>query len=106
MKLRIEDGYDNMPKIVMKTSSRGGKFSIRFERDGDYNVHYKKHDFRNSAWGHLNLRQVRLLAEELERYIASEELNELRNNTVSKALSKLTRRYSLIRKLKKEISNA
>ena len=84
MKLKVQDSSYTMPKILMKTSTRARMFSISFE----------KQDGVCKYWGHLNLRQAKLLVKEIARYISLEEYNKLRDNVVSKALSKIRKEKS------------
>ena len=66
MKIEVEDRDYTYPKIIMKTSRRGGKFSIRFEATSMKSTLYNA---RTGFWGHLTVSQSKRLIKELRDFV-------------------------------------
>jgi|TARA_R100000501_G_C2602482_1_gene99176 hypothetical protein len=66
MKIEVEDCDYTYPKILMKTSRRGGKFSIRFQKKGVKGPRYKG---EYGFWGHLTVSQSKRLIKELRDFV-------------------------------------
>ena len=69
MKIIVEQASGNK-RVVMKTSERGLYYSIKFHQEGKYD-HYA---FLN--WGHLNVRQAKIMVKELEWFIKRNKQGE------------------------------
>ena len=66
MKIEVQDCDYTYPKILMKTSTRGGKFSIRFQEKGVKSPRCKS---EIGYWGHLTVPQSKRLIEELRDFV-------------------------------------
>ncbi len=75
MKIEVQDCDYTYPKILMKTSIRGGKFSIRFQEKGVKSPTYKS---EIGYWGHLTVPQARRLVKELRDFVNSEVVCDAR----------------------------
>ena len=71
MKLLVQNTEYTMPKIVMKTSYRGGKYSIKFH-DNTKGWKYPDH------WAHLSVGQARKLIMDLTYFVRSEHGRQCR----------------------------
>lgn len=69
MKIEVQDTDHTYPKILMKTSVRGGKFSIRFQEKGIKSPTYKD---AIGCWGHLTVPQAKRLIKELRDFVNNE----------------------------------
>ena len=75
MKIMVENaGYTSpqSPKIQMRTSVRGGMFSIRFQEKGVYKIGGEDY------WGHLTVPQAKRLVKELRDFINNEVVSAAR----------------------------
>ena len=75
MKIEVQDCDYTYPKIIMKTSQRGGKFSIRFQEKGVKSPTYKS---EIGYWGHLTVPQSKRLIEELRDFVNREVVSKAR----------------------------
>ena len=66
MKIEVQDCDYTYPKILMKTSIRGGKFSIRFQEKGAKSPRYKS---EIGYWPHLTVSQSKRLIKELRDFV-------------------------------------
>ena len=66
MKIEVEDCDYRYPKILMKTSTRGGRFSIRFQKKGIKSPRCKS---EIGYWGHLTVSQSKRLIKELRSFV-------------------------------------
>ena len=57
-------------KVLMKTSERGGYYTIKFQDDGKYSP------YAYLNWGHLNIRQAKMMLKELKWYIDRNDKEE------------------------------
>jgi hypothetical protein len=64
MKIKVEDTDYTYPKMYMKTSVRGNKYSIRFE---SLNAKGLKYDWEIRPWGHLSKRQAERLINDIKK---------------------------------------
>ena len=69
MKIEVQDCDYTYPKILMKTSIRGGKFSIRCQEKGVESPRYKS---EIGYWPHLTVSQSKRLIKELRDFVNSE----------------------------------
>jgi len=64
MKVIVEQArIDGDERVLMKTSERGCYYTIKFHQEGKHNPHA----YLN--WGHLNVRQARMMVQELKWFI-------------------------------------
>ena len=75
MKIEVEDCDYRYPKILMKTSTRGGRFSIRFQKKGIKSPRCKS---EIGYWGHLTVSQSKRLIKELRSFVNLEITSEAR----------------------------
>ena len=69
MKIAVQDCDYTYPKILMKTSIRDRKFSIRFQEKGVKSPAYKD---EIGYWGHLTVPQAKRLVKELREFVNRE----------------------------------
>ena len=76
MKIEVQDCDYTYPKILMKTSTRGGKFSIRFQEKG-----VKSPTCKNEIgyWAHLTVPQAKRLVKELRDFVNHQVAVKARN---------------------------
>ena len=63
MKILVEQAGDKDKKVLMKTSVRGPYYTIKFHNKDEYNAYH----YLN--WGHLNVRQAKMMIKELKWFI-------------------------------------
>ena len=63
MKILVEQAGDKDKKVLMKTSVRGPYFTIKFHNKGEYS------GYAYLNWGHLNVRQAKMMIKELKWFI-------------------------------------
>jgi len=83
MKITVQDRDYYYDTMWMKTSIRGGMFSIRFESKdtGDEGSNLSDYENRSSGydWGHLTIAQAKKLSTALGEFIVSQTIVETRN---------------------------
>tara|TARA_R100001594_G_scaffold121360_1_gene157186 strand:- start:375 stop:572 length:198 start_codon:yes stop_codon:yes gene_type:complete len=62
MKILVEQAKGD-EKVLMKTSERGGFYTIKFHQKNKYNP------YAYLNWAHLNIRQAKIMIKELKTFI-------------------------------------